>query len=313
MRAVNHHNLREVLLPQRLAHVLDACGIEVCALGSTTQDNEAVLVTACPGDSSQTLLCDTHEVVLRGRAADRINCDGETTIGTVLETNGERETRGKFAVQLRLCGARTDRAEGDQVCEELGRDGVEHFGGNGHAGTCEVNKELAGNAQALVDLEGLIDIGIVDQALPADCCARLLEVGAHDDADVILQLVGESLEALAVLECELGVVQRAGPDHDQETVILLCDDLDGLATAPDDGLLSVGWDRDLRGKELGRDQWVVTKNCRRVSGGARGGSEGRSAIPRTSSLPLLSSVKVDMAELLVSASERAIVVKRVFI
>jgi hypothetical protein len=193
VRAVNHHDLREVLLPQRLAHVLDARGVEVCALGSSTQDDEAVLVTACPGDSSQSLLCDTHEVVLCRRAADRINSDGQTAIGSVLEANGERETRGKLAVQLRLCCARTDRAEGDQVCEELGRDGVEHFGRDGHAGACEVNKELAGDTQTLVDLEGLINIGIVDQALPADCCAGLLEVGAHNDANVVLQLVGKGL------------------------------------------------------------------------------------------------------------------------
>lgn len=261
VRAVNHHDLREVLLPQRLAHVLDARGVEVCALGSAAQDNEAVLVTTCPGDGSQTLLCDTHEVVLCGRAANRINSDGETTIGTVLETNGERETRGKLAVQLRLCCARTDRAEGDQVCEKLGRDGVEHLRRDGHAGACEINKELAGNAQTLVDLEGFVDIGVVDQALPADCCAGLLKIGAHNDADVVLQLVGEGLQALAVLESELGVVQRAGPDHDQETVILLCDDLDGFFATADDGLLGVWCDWDLGGEELGRNQRVVAKDC----------------------------------------------------
>lgn len=174
VRAVDHHDLREVLLPQRLAHGLDACGVEVCALGSTTQDNEAVLITACPGDSSQTLLGDTHEVVLCGRTADGINSDCQTAIGTVLETNGERETRGKLAVQLRFCCARTNRSKRNQVCEELGRDCVKHLGGDRHASACEVNKKLAGNAQALVDLEGLVDIGIIDQALPANCCAGLL-------------------------------------------------------------------------------------------------------------------------------------------
>ena len=207
VRAVNHHNLREVLLPQRLAHSLDAVLVEICALGSTTQDDEAVLVTACPGDSSQTLFCDTHEVVLRGSAANSVNGDLQTAIGAVLETNGEGETRGKLTVQLRLCCARADGAEGDQVCEELGGDRVEHLGGNGHARGCEVDKELAGDAQTLVDLEGLVDVGVIDQALPADRCARLLEVGAHDDADVVLKLVGEGLQALAVFKSQFGVVQ----------------------------------------------------------------------------------------------------------
>lgn len=261
MGAVNHHDLGQVLLPQRLAGSFDAGAVEVGALGPTAEDHKAVLVSACAGDGSQTLLGHTHEVVLRSCTADGVNSDCETAVGAVLEANGEGETRGKLTVQLRLCCARTDGAEGDQVSKELGGDGVEHLRSDGHAGRSEVDEKLARDAQALVDLEGLVDVGVVDQTLPANCCARLLEVSAHDDADVILELVGEGLEALAVLEGELGVVQRAGPDHDQETVILLCDDLDGLLATTDDGLFGDRCDGDLGGEELGRDQRVVAKDC----------------------------------------------------
>lgn len=213
--AVDHHDLGEVLLPQQLAHSLDVVLVEVGALGPTAQNDEAVLVTACPGDGCQTLLCHAQEVVLRSRAANGVDRHRKPTVGAVLEANGERKTGGELTVQLRLCCSRTNCAEGDQVGKELGRDGIEHLRRNGHASRCEVDEELAGNAQALVDLEGLVDVGVVDQALPADCCAGLLEVGAHNDADVVLELVGEGLQALAVLNGEFGVVQRAGPDHDQ--------------------------------------------------------------------------------------------------
>lgn len=261
VRAVHHHDLGQVLLPQRLAHSLNAGAVEVSALGAAAENDEAVLVAACPCDSGETLLGHTHEVVLCGSAANGVNSHGQPAIGAVLEANGEGQTRCKLAVQLGLCCAGTDGAEGDQISEELGGDGVEHLGGDGHAGGGEVDEELAGDTQALVDLEGLVDVRIVDEALPADGCAGLLEVRAHDDADVVLELVGERLQALAVLKGQLGVVQRAGPDHDQETVILLCDDLHGFLATANNCLLGGGCDGDLGGEELRGDQRVVAKDC----------------------------------------------------
>jgi hypothetical protein len=265
VRAVDHHDLWETLLLQCLTGRLDAVLVEVGALGPSAQNDEAVLVSTSLGNSSQTLLCDTHEVVLSGRAANGIDSHGQASIGTVLEANGERETRSKLAVELRLGCACADGAKGDQIRKELGGDCVEHLRGNGHANGGEVNEELARDAETLVDLEALVNVWIVDETLPADCGAGLLEVGAHDDADVVLELVRQSLQALAVLNGQLGVMKRAGSDHDEETVILLCNDLDSLTTALNDGLLGVWWDGDLGGEELGRDQRVVTNDCTVVS------------------------------------------------
>jgi hypothetical protein len=75
-----------------------------------------------------------------------------------------------------------------------------------------------------------------------------------------LELVGKGLEALAVLNGRLWVVDGAGSDHDEETVILLCDDLGGFLAALDDGLLGVCWDGKLVSEECGRDQRVVAKD-----------------------------------------------------
>jgi hypothetical protein len=239
VRAVNHHDLGLALLLQSIARSLDTFGVEVGASSSTTENDEAVFVTSGSCDGSQALLGHTHEVMLRPRSANSIDRDSQTSISTVLEANGERETRCELAVQLRLSCSCTDSAKGDEVCKKLWRDCVEHLRSNWHALGCEVDVELARDTKTLVDLVALVNVWVVDQTLPANSCSWLLEVGAHDDADVVLELVGERLEALAVLNGHLGVVDGARSNHDHETVILLCDDLRSFFATFDDGLLGV--------------------------------------------------------------------------
>ena len=48
--------------------------------------------------------------------------------------------------------------------------------------------------------EAAVEVRVVDVALPADRRARLLEVGAHHDQQVVLQLVGHRLQAVRVLD-----------------------------------------------------------------------------------------------------------------
>lgn len=263
MRAVHHHDLRELLLPQGFPGSLDAVFIVVCALGSAAQDDEAVLVAAGLGDGGQTLLGHAHEVVSCGGSANSVDRDGQTAVRAVLEANGEGETRGQLAVQLGLCCARADGPERDEVGQELRGDGVEHLRGNGHAHGREVDEELPAHAEALVDLERLVDVRVVDEALPADCRPGLLEVGAHDDEQVVAELVGQRLQAVAVLQRDLWVVQRAGPDHDEEPVILLPDDVGGGLAAFEHCLFSVAGYGNFGGEQCGRDQWVVSQHWKR--------------------------------------------------
>jgi hypothetical protein len=226
VRAVNHHNLGQVLLAKGLSALLDVLSVEVGTVSSTSEDDEAVLVSGSLCDGSKTLLGDTHEVVLGSSRANSIN-------GT----------------------------ERDEVGKELRGDGVEHFAGNGHALAGQVAEELARDAQTLVDLVALIEVGIVDQTLPADSGTGLLEVGAHDDAEVLVELVGELLQAAAVLYGSVGVVERAGTNHDKKTVILLVDNCLGFATALLDGVESDLGSGDLRGQEFGGDQRIVTQDA----------------------------------------------------
>ena len=262
VRAVDHHDGALALRLEGLTGGSNAVPVEVGALGTTTEDNEAVRVAGSLGDSGETLLSYTHEVVLGSCRANGVHSDSEATVGAVLEAHGERETGSKLTVELGLGGASTNGSKGDKVCEELRRDGVEHLRGNGHALGGEVAVELAGDTETLVDLVRLIDIRVVDQTLPANSCARLFKVGAHDDAEVALELLGELDEARAVLDSGLGVVHGAGTADDEETVIALLDDLNGLFAALEDCGNGVCGSGDLRGEELRLDERVLTENWR---------------------------------------------------
>ena len=220
-----------------------------------------MLIAAGPGDGSQTLLRDTHEVVLRRRGTNGVNGHAKVAIGTVLEAYGERQTRCQLTVQLRLSGAGTNGTDGDAVGKELGRDGIEHLASDGHAAGGEVDEHLARNTETLVDLEGLVNIGVIDQTLPADSRAGLLEVGAHNDAQVVGELFGQLLQPPSVLKSGGGVMDGAGADNDKKTVVLASDDLSSFAASLDNGLYGIVGKGDLRGQEGGGDQRILPEDC----------------------------------------------------
>jgi hypothetical protein len=52
---------------------------------------------------------------------------------------------------------------------------------------------LTADSKTFINLEGLVDVGVIDQSLPADGRTGLFEIGAYDNAKVIGELVGELL------------------------------------------------------------------------------------------------------------------------
>ena len=81
------------------------------------------------------------------------------------------------------------------------------------------------SAQAVVDVEAAVEIGVVDQALPADGGARLLEIDAHDDLEPVAEALAERDEAAGVVEGGGGIVDGAGADDDGEAVIGAVEDV----------------------------------------------------------------------------------------
>jgi len=86
-------------------------------------------------------------------------------------------------------------------------------------------------------MEGIVHERVVDQPLPADRGARLLEIHAHDEIERIAHLLREFLEPRGVLLRGLDVVNRAWPDNDEQARVLAVEDAaHGLAPAQHRGL-----------------------------------------------------------------------------
>lgn len=230
VRAVHHDHLALFLGTQSLTSRLDVGPVVVGALATPAQDDEAVLVTRGLGDSGQTLLGDTQETVRVSRGANGVNGHRQVAVGAVLVSNGKTQTGGQLPMQLRLGGTGTNGTERDEVGQVLGRNGVQHLTGNGHAGAGQVGVEPTRDTQALVDVVGFVKVRVVDQALPSDRGAGLLEVGTHDDTEVGRQLLGELLQASSVFHSGGRVMNGAGSNDHEQTVIALLNNLDGLVT-----------------------------------------------------------------------------------
>ena len=228
VRAVHHENFALLLGAEGLPRTANALAVVVSTSVSATEDDKAVLVTGGLGDGRQTLLGHTEEAVGVSGRTNGINSHGQVAICAVLVTNGEGKTGSQLSVKLGLGGAGTDGPEGDEISKELRGDGVEHLRGNGETGAGEVYVELAGDTQTLVDVVSLVDIGVVDQTLPADGGAGLLEICAHDDAEVFGELASDFFQTTGVFKGRVGVMDGAGTDHDEQTVVTLLDDLNGF-------------------------------------------------------------------------------------
>lgn len=210
--AVNHQALAQAALLKRGLSLGNALRIVVGAFGTATKDNEAVLVANGSDNGNDTGLGDGQEVMGVTDSTNGINGDTKGTVSTVLEADGERETASQLAVKLGLGGASANSANAQHIGKELRADGIQHLAGKGHALGSKVDEQLSAEAQALVDLEAVVDIGVVDQALPANRRPGLLEVGSHDDQQLILVLLLLLEQHIAVLEGGLGVVDGARAD-----------------------------------------------------------------------------------------------------
>jgi hypothetical protein len=93
---------------------------------------------------------------------------------TVLEADGERDTRSELAMELGLGSTSTDSTPRDEISNVLGRDGVEKLGSDGNANVGEIAQKLTGETETLVDLEGTVKVRVVDETLPSNGCAGFL-------------------------------------------------------------------------------------------------------------------------------------------
>ena len=81
---------------------------------------------------------------------------------------------------LRFGGARADRVPADQIAEILRDDRVQRFSRRGQTKFGKFDQKAARQRQSALDIEAVVELGIVDQAFPTDGCPRFFEIDAHD-------------------------------------------------------------------------------------------------------------------------------------
>ena len=275
VREVDHHLRAQARLVQHVAGGLHVGGAVVGRLAAA-QDDVAVLVAARLEDRGLAHLGHAHEGVRRLCGQDGVAGHLHAAVGAVLEAHGAGQAAGELAVALALGGARADGAPAHQVADVLRRKQVKKLGAHGQAQRQHVEHQRARHFQPFVDGEAAVHARVVDVALPAYGGAWLLEVHAHHHQQLLRQRRGLRLQQPGVGHGLLVVVDGAGPDDDDEPVVLPMQHArDGGAARLHQALRGLGgWQPlfedgrcDERADRL--DAHVV--NARGVVGGKRGG------------------------------------------
>ncbi len=115
----------------------------------------------------------------RAGGIDSVNSDFNRPVGAVLKANRAGKARREFTVNLRFGGARANSSPAHQVSHILWRDHIEELTGGRQAGIIDVQQQLAGNAQAIIDLVAVVHMRIVNQPFPAHGGSRLFKIHAH--------------------------------------------------------------------------------------------------------------------------------------
>jgi len=223
--AAVHHQLRpqprllELLLAERDVHRV------IIRLLAAAQHHVPALIAASADDRALAILINTEEAVRVGRGVQRVNGKIQAAVGAVLETDGRGQAARHLAMGLRLRGTRANRRPANQVSDVLRRNRVERLGRRREAQLGEVQQQLTSPVQALLDVEGVIKMGIVDQPLPANGGPRLLEVDPHDDEQGIRNLVAQRLQPPSVVLGGVHVMDGTGPRDDDQTMVLAIKDV----------------------------------------------------------------------------------------
>ena len=234
--------------------VLDPFGVVVGRAAAAAQDDVAVGIAGRVEDRRRAAVVDAGEGVRDRGGADRVDRDLNVAVGAVLEADRHREAGAELAVDLALGRAGADRPPGDRVGDVLRRDRVEELAADRQPEVEHLQQQRAGDAQAGVDVAGAVEVRVVDQSLPAGRGARLLEVDAHRDQQVVVQLPRLLGEALGVVEGRGDVVDAAGADHDQQAVVAAVEHADHLLAPADDRLRPLLAERQVAQQRRRRDQ-----------------------------------------------------------
>ncbi|MNF66277.1 hypothetical protein D3C85_815770 [compost metagenome] len=215
-------------------------------------------------DGHATFLVDAEEAVRAGNRLQCVDRYGQAAVGTVFEANCRGQARSHFSVRLRFCGACAYGRPADQILQILWRDRVEGFGSGWQAHFRQVTQQLATDVQAVLDLERVVQVRVVDQALPAHGGTWLFEVHAHHQIQAVRHFCCERLEVFGVIVGGFDVVNRAGADHHEQAMVFAIEDVANHLTASGDSVQRGIGQRNFAFELIGRDQGFVGGNVKVV-------------------------------------------------
>src|SRR5689334_11303936 len=92
---------------------------------------------------------------------ERIERNFDVTIRSILEPDRSGEAARHLAVGLRLGRSCTDCGPGNEIVQVLRCDRIESFCCTADTELCNVDEETSRLHQPFIDLEGIVEIGIV--------------------------------------------------------------------------------------------------------------------------------------------------------
>ena len=226
----------------------------------------AILVARSLENGGAPLLGDRQEVMRLGGGADGVHRHLNIAVGGVLEAHRTGQAGRQLPVGLAFGGARAYGAPGDQVGVVLGADEVQVLGAGGQAHIGQVQQQLPGHVQALVDLEGVVEVGVVDQPLPAHGGAGLFEIHPHHHEQVPGMLLRGLPQQPGVFPGSRRVMYGAGADHDQQAVVLPRQDTVNAVARIGHCLAGALGNADVAQQLLGRNQFIDPANTQVVGG-----------------------------------------------
>src|ERR1035437_1641148 len=245
VRAVDHDARRQPGLLKLPAGRIHRCSVKVGEVAPSAQNDVALRIAGGGEDGSLSVLGAAEERVLAARGKNGVNRNLHVARRSILEADRTRKAADELAMHLALRSTRADCAPRHEIDEILRRDDVEKLGAGRNAHHREIKQKMPRDAQAVVDLVSLVEMRVVDQALPPNGGARLFKVDAHHDAEIFCEFVDERLEYRSVLARGLGIVDRTRANNDQQPRIAAGEYLANLGARSKYGGRGLVGDREL--------------------------------------------------------------------
>ena len=181
---VDHHPRAQARVFHLLCRHVNALGVVVRSV-TTTQNDMGIRVAGSGEDGRAPLLGHRQKMVRVSGGVHGVQGNAQTATGGVLEAYWTGQAGGQLPMPLALSGAGADGPPTDEIGNVLRADEIEELGPRRHPQAVDIHQQGAGQLEALVDLEAAVQVGVVDQPLPAHGGPWLLEVDAHDDQQVL--------------------------------------------------------------------------------------------------------------------------------